>query len=644
MRKFDDLRLVAKLGLLVGLVLVGLLLSCGTGAWLVHREMMAGRMDELRAVVDTARSVAAGLLQRVEHGELSRADAEADLSRILRAMRYGADGGYVFAYRLDGTALAVPNPAQMGTNQLDLSVNGRSVIREIRDAVQAGGTAVIRYDFPHPGTTAPAAKVSYAESFPAWDLFIGTGAYLDDLDARFAPILWTMVGGVAALLLLVAGAALVIARRIVSPLTALEGAMAGLAAGDVARDVPCTGRRDEIGTMAQAVEVFRAAAAEKLRLEADALAAGRLTEAERARTATHLAAVSAEQRLVVEGVAGGLVRLADGDLAYRIQDPFPAEYDRLRADFNGALATLQDTMRTVAARTSAIDGGTSEISAASGDLSRRTEQQAAALEETAAALDEITATVRRTAEGSKRARAVVSSARGSAEQSGRIVEEAISAMGGIETSSREIGQIIGVIDEIAFQTNLLALNAGVEAARAGEAGRGFAVVASEVRALAQRSAEAAREIKALISTSGRQVEEGVAFVGQTGEALSGIVARVAEIDGIVGEIAASAQEQAAGLDEVNTAVNQMDQVTQQNAAMVEETTAASHALSRETAELARLIGGFRLGQGEAAPRRPAAAPVVALAPRSAPRPMLKTAGRGGAAPRAQAEAPGWEEF
>ncbi len=439
-----------------------------------------------------------------------------------------------------------------------------------------------------------------------------------------------------------------ITRALARPIDAMTEAMQALARGDHAVTVPALGRRDELGQMAGTVQVFKESAIEKQRLEADALASGRLTEAERARTAAHLAEAAGQQAHVVDLLGSGLSRLSGGDLAHRIEESFPAEYERLRADFNGAMAKLQEVMRGVAASASAIRSGTGEISAASDDLSRRTEQQAASLEETAAALDEITATVRRTAEGAKHARAVVGGARTGAERSGAVVRQAVDAMAGIETSSREIGQIIGVIDEIAFQTNLLALNAGVEAARAGDAGRGFAVVASEVRALAQRSAEAAKEIKALISTSGVQVEQGVAFVGQTGEALAAIVRQVAEIDGIVGEIASSASEQATGLDQVNTAVNQMDQVTQQNAAMVEESTAASHALAQETGELGRLIGGFRLGD-DAPEARHAPAPVARLprgsASAPAPVPALRTAGRGAAA-RAPAPAPAadWAEF
>ncbi len=453
-----------------------------------------------------------------------------------------------------------------------------------------------------------------------------------------------ILGGIAVALLVAAGM-LWATRRLFSPLDGLRRAMERLAQGDEVGAIEGVGRPDDIGGMARAVVKFQRSAIERRRLEADALAAGRLTEAERARTAAQLAEGAARQAHVVDLVASGLSRLSGGDLAHRIDEVFPADYERLRADFNGAMARLQDTMRNVAVSTSAIRSGTGEISAASDDLSRRTEQQAASLEETAAALDEITATVRRTAEGARHARSVVGGARTGAERSGAVVRQAVDAMAGIEKSSREIGQIIGVIDEIAFQTNLLALNAGVEAARAGDAGRGFAVVASEVRALAQRSAEAAKEIKALISTSGVQVKQGVAYVGQTGEALAAIMAQVAEIDGIVGEIASSAQEQATGLDQVNTAVNQMDQVTQQNAAMVEESTAASHALAQETGELGRLIGVFRLG-GEAPEARPAPAPLARLPRRpasAAPVPALRTAGRGGAA-RAPAPDADWTEF
>jgi methyl-accepting chemotaxis protein len=322
-------------------------------------------------------------------------------------------------------------------------------------------------------------------------------------------------------------------------------------------------------------------------------------------------------------------------------------------DFNKAHKNLSSALGRVNVSTDAITAGSGEISQAAEDLSKRTEQQAASLEETAAALDEITATVKKTAEGARHARDVVTRATEDAQSSGKVVQDAVGAMAAIEKSAKEIKQIISVIDEIAFQTNLLALNAGVEAARAGDAGKGFAVVASEVRALAQRSAEAAKEIQTLISSSSDQVESGVKLVAGAGQALQRISAQVSEINGIVGGIAASAAEQATALGEVNTAVNQMDQVTQQNAAMVEETAAASANLANEAATLAALVGQFDLGterteSRQPAPRRsPQPAQKSSMAARS-PKPALRSvpSSRGNLAlkPQPATEQEGWEEF
>jgi methyl-accepting chemotaxis protein len=324
------------------------------------------------------------------------------------------------------------------------------------------------------------------------------------------------------------------------------------------------------------------------------------------------AAVAAGQHKIMEVVGHGLEKAAGGDLVYRLTQSFPPEFQKLQADFNGAMETLRLAMVSVAGSSANIRASAEEIATASDDLSRRTEQQAASLEETAAALDQITATVGKTAQGANEARAIVAAAATDAQRSGEVVRETIGAMTAIETSSKQIGGIVGVIDEIAFQTNLLALNAGVEAARAGEAGRGFAVVATEVRALAQRSAAAAKEINALIAASGEQVAAGVRLVDETGKSLSRTREQVTQINRLVSEIANSAQEQSGGLKQVNAAVNQMDQVTQQNAAMVEQTSAAAQGLVEETAQLAGQVARFQISAQTAQAPRAAAAKVREL--------------------------------
>ena len=347
-------------------------------------------------------------------------------------------------------------------------------------------------------------------------------------------------------------------------------------------------------------------ATERAHDAASALEASRATaDRQAAETTARDLAAAREQSAMVQQTAAGLSALAQGDLSYRLTGVFPEAYAQLKSDFNTAIETLHAAMTTIDANANAIRSETAEISEAAHELSQRTERQAATLEETAAALEEITATVKLAARGADEATLVMENTQAEADRSRPIIKDAVDAMGDIEASSEQISQIIGVIDEIAFQTNLLALNAGVEAARAGDAGRGFAVVATEVRALAQRSAEAAREINALISKSRSHVQNGVTLVGRTGVALEAIAGRVGDISGIMTQITASTREQATALAEINLAVNHMDQATQQNAAMVEESTAACQNLTNDAVELAALVSRFRLGDAAVAERSPA---------------------------------------
>ena len=385
--------------------------------------------------------------------------------------------------------------------------------------------------------------------------------------------------------ILLAGMGVLFGRMISRPIVEVRKSMVKVAEGERNLEIPYVKRGDEIGDIAVSLSKFR-----------DDLVTA---EGERLTQEKAMEAHSNAQNVVVTGLADGLKALSDGNLTNVLNNTFDPEYEQLRTDFNSANATLKATMEKILLTSNGIQNGAMEMSIASDDLSKRTENQAAALEQTAAALDEVTATVQQTAKAASDARAAVLSARSDAETGGTVVKDTVVAMGSIKESSEKISQIIGVIDEIAFQTNLLALNAGVEAARAGEAGRGFAVVASEVRALAQRSSDAAKDIKDLISASAQHVQKGVSLVDQTGQALDKIVAQVANVDILVSDIASSANEQATGLGEVNSAINEMDRVTQRNAAMVEESTAACHALTNDSNELMTLVHHFKIGESSA---------------------------------------------
>lgn len=342
------------------------------------------------------------------------------------------------------------------------------------------------------------------------------------------------------------------------------------------------------------------------------------------------------QKAALEALTAALQRLAAGDLRTRLTTEVAADFEQLKDDFNLATAELERAIARVAAASAAISDSTTEISQAADNMSRRTEEQAASIEQSAAALTELTSAVKTSNVNAAETASKVVTTRKEAEVSGDIVRSAVSAMNKIEKSSSEIGQIIGVIDEIAFQTNLLALNAGVEAARAGEAGRGFAVVAQEVRSLAQRSAEAAKEIKDLISASNEQVQSGVKLIAETGTVSEKIIAKVAEIDGGIAQLASSSSEQSTGLAEVSVAISQMDLATQQNAAMVEQTTAAVQSLRQQAQELVRTVGQFKIHDvlKSSDERRE-------RTERQAARPVLATNGN---AALAMEDSDGWSEF
>jgi methyl-accepting chemotaxis protein len=368
--------------------------------------------------------------------------------------------------------------------------------------------------------------------------------------------------------------------------------MEGLASGDLDSPIAFTDHRDCVGRMSRAMLAFKDNAA--------------------ARTGSDGAL-----RTVVSEITTGLQQMKQGNLTYAIHQPFDGDYDSLRQNFNETMEQLCQLLTQTSSAAANVLTGASEIRSASGDLAQRTEQQAASLEESAAAMREVTSMVQQTAQNAAEVGKQVSEAHHAANDGGAVVRRAVEAMDAIQKSSSQITNIIDVIDGIAFQTNLLALNAGVEAARAGDAGKGFAVVANEVRALAQRSADAAKDIKELITASTAGVSDGVALVDETGTVLVQISDRVAAINARITEISASAQTQANRLQQVNIAVGEMDKMTQQNAAMVEESNAAARSLAEEATDLSQVVQRFQTGNvvpAKTSAAKPARRAAVARAP------------------------------
>jgi methyl-accepting chemotaxis protein len=507
------------------------------------------------------------------------------------------------------------------------------------------------------------------------------------------------IGIGAGVILVLIGSAVFGAMTIARPLRKLTGLLQRMAKGEEV-EITGTERKDEIGDTANAVNGIKTMLAEKAREEAEQrIGLDKQAAAEREASAKKMAdefeaavggivqaAVAGDftQRVDLQGktglvlnvgtainslcenvskalddLIGMLDALAAGDLSKRITAQYQGNFAVLKENANKTAEQIGSTIANIKTSTREVTNASAEISTSTTDLSQRTEEQAASLEQTSASMEEISATVKKNAENAQSANQSASSAREVADRGGQIVAKAVEAMGHIEGSSRKISDIIGVIDEIARQTNLLALNAAVEAARAGDAGRGFAVVATEVRSLAQRSSQAAKDIKDLITNSNSQVQQGVDLVNKAGAALAEIVGSIKSVADIVGDIAAASTEQATGIEQVNKALAQMDEVTQQNSALVEENAATAKALETQAQAMGERVAFFRTEEAAAA-HPPGAASVTAkpkLVAKSAEKagpaqaPKRAAAASGGPVGRMQAaiatavkEEPAWQEF
>jgi methyl-accepting chemotaxis protein len=597
-----SMSLSVRLYALVAIALTVLVATLTYSLFNAYDALTQERRAGLAQIDDNAIAIFNKYHKMEQEGTLTRAEAQERAKDVVSAMRYAPDG---YLWINDMQPVMIMHPIKPELNGKNLSenkdANGKHLFVEFVNMVKANKEGFVDYYWPKPGFEAPVEKFSHVIGFEPWGWIVGTGVYSDDLAALFRQTAteYAVIIGVAILAILFC--AMMVVRSVVQPINRLKASMSEIAGERVDTAITDTDRRDEIGGMAQTLQVLRDSVRDRIELRDREAAQQDSINGERARNETQLRTSAERQTQAIGAIGDALERLAEGDLTVQIA-AIGADYEKLRADFNRAVQSLGGVLISINQTSDVVTSSAGNISEATNNLSKRTEQQAAALEETAAALDEITATVRTAAERANEARQMVAETKSSANRSGEIVRNAVDAMGRIEGSSQKISQIISVIDEIAFQTNLLALNAGVEAARAGEAGRGFAVVAQEVRELAQRSANAAKEIKTLISASAHEVDTGVGLVRATGDALLEIEQLVNRVNDSVNTIATAAKEQATGLAEINTSVNHMDQMTQQNAAMVEETSAAGQALAEESHNLRQLLSRLKVNRDQVARR------------------------------------------
>jgi len=553
--KLNNLKITPKLGILVGVTLFGLCISGVLAGYLMQHEMLDARIDQTKAIVEMARNMAASLKKQVDAGELTKQAAIAEFGRRANAMTYDKGAGYLFGTNYDGITVMSPDPKQVGTNRMEVVTNGRKLSRELMDGVKANGEILLTYEYVKPGEEKPTRKIGYAVAVPGFDMYVGTGAYLDDLDAKLRPIAWLLGLSILGIAIVAGSIAWLIGRSISRPLNQLGARMQALADGSLEAEIPGVGRGDEIGAMAATVQIFKDNAV-------------RIRGLEKAEAETQ-ARAAAERRAAMEGIASDFERSVNG----------------IVRSVSAAAAGMQATAQSMTSTASDASARAATVGAASDSASSNVGTVAAAAEELSSSVTEISRQVTRSSE-------IANKAVSDAERTNATVQV-------LSTGAEKIGEVVKLIHSIAAQTNLLALNATIEAARAGESGRGFAVVASEVKALANQTAKATEEISAQVAAMQSSTSDAVAAIngitqtiGQMSEITIGISAAIEEQGAATREIARNIQSVATGSSEISAHIGGVTTAAAATGTAASDVLANARELDNQSGMLRNAVDGF----------------------------------------------------